>query len=447
MRLIGPSLALACLLLAPPLRAASAPTLSDLDAALREAAALTIPGLAPGERQTKRREDGVLKEQLKARNAAVERAEALGAALLAGASAEQQMAVRVRLGWLHLDLAEAFVNSGVPSYLTEEQREIYAVAMEDRAELQVREARAHAAGAVVLARGAPEALGAGAVWSLWAVVGVQDRISLRWRCPVSPALDRSVRQSNLISTVTRDLAHLSADLEAYSACLPPDLLEAGQMLVEQGRAVMDEQDYTMVGDLASFFDELLPPIDAAIVERCGVAEHPVARPPPEPAVVPSLAPLDAPLSTLPALDVALQEAAQLRAGGLKASCAIDLNTRWAQTRPGAMAGVEQRAAPLLASDETHTAAALALAGAYAARAKGDWRGLPPTLGDRDEGAQRGLLAAVAWMAARADRLLLDVLGDPAATASQRAQALSLQADLQSWLPHVAAELNEAAGCR
>ena len=43
------------LLLAPPLRAASAPTLSDLDAALREAAALTIPGLAPGERQTKRR--------------------------------------------------------------------------------------------------------------------------------------------------------------------------------------------------------------------------------------------------------------------------------------------------------------------------------------------------------------------------------------------------------
>lgn len=58
-----------------------------------------------------------------------------------------------------------------------------------------------------------------------------------------------------------------------------------------------------------------------------------------------------------------------------------------------------------------------------------------------------LLAAVAWMAARADRLLLDVLGDPAAKKPQRAQALSLQASLQSWLPHIAAELNEAAGCR
>lgn len=94
--------------------------------------ALKISG--PGDKKLNQKQlDKLLKEQLVGKAKAMQEVEKTYTAILGTGAGEWGLAALVKLGRAYENLGESLVGSYVPSYLTEDQAELYHMALEDKA--------------------------------------------------------------------------------------------------------------------------------------------------------------------------------------------------------------------------------------------------------------------------------------------------------------------------
>jgi tetratricopeptide (TPR) repeat protein len=94
--------------------------------------AMKISG--PGDKKLKQKEiDKLLKEQVVAKAKAMQEVEKTYTAIIGTGAGEWGLAALVRLGQAYENLAEVLINSYVPANLTEDQKELYRMALEDKA--------------------------------------------------------------------------------------------------------------------------------------------------------------------------------------------------------------------------------------------------------------------------------------------------------------------------
>jgi len=109
------------------------------DAQFNTYMAMKIDGPA-GRSMPQKQSDKLLLEQLKAKTKAMGELDATYTAIVQAGAGEWGLASLVRLGQAYEDLANSLTNSWVPTYLTDAQKEIYVMTLQDRAYPQVEKA-------------------------------------------------------------------------------------------------------------------------------------------------------------------------------------------------------------------------------------------------------------------------------------------------------------------
>ena len=95
-------------------------------------AAMKISGPKNPSSTSRRATDKVLKKQLLDKAKALQEIEATYAAIINTGAGEWGVAALVRLGMAYENMADTLRNSYIPNYLTEDQRELYVMALEDK---------------------------------------------------------------------------------------------------------------------------------------------------------------------------------------------------------------------------------------------------------------------------------------------------------------------------
>ena len=424
------------LLLLLSLALAGDPSLADLDAAAARARGLSLSGPAPGQVLTRKEADVLLMTQFKARARGVQEVHRVAGALISSGAPDVQLAALLRLAWVELEFGEALRDSYVPTYLTEDQGELYRLGLEDKVHITHDHAFAFVVQANKLVQpGSPESI---ELARLWLAIRYEPGPAMEHVCaPPPPPLPRR-HPGRVLEDLKAVQLHLQLDLSTFESCLPPDLLQYAREVTEQTAAVIAEQDTSIAPDVKPFVDDLTSQLHEALPSACDVRDHlavsaspaaapavvapaTVAPPPPVPVIAASE------IHDLDELNSALELAERSPQDAPQPSCPRGPPTERAGLLLGALRSVEQSAQGL-----SSAASHLTLAAAYTRASRDLAVSLPASALIEASTAQLRQQQGALWAATRADAHLMAVTQDLDATEAERIRSLAELEQLTRW---------------